>query len=667
MPKNRISPNPFFCPDRPLEMNLTASIQALGENEKLLPSTVENMTQWLSGDFLPDWARQSLEELVRNESFEELNDRFYKNLEFGTGGMRGRTIGRVPTEAERGTPQHPAIGSNALNDFNIIRATAGLFNYAKGYLLRHRIFDTPKLVIAHDVRHFSRYFCQLCASTWTRLGGLAMMFEGPRSTPQLSFSVRNLGATAGVVITASHNPPHDNGFKVYFRDGAQVVEPHASGIIGQVDRVDLADTAHHLEVDLGDVVILPESMDEAYQSAVMEAALDKSLFQSGRLKVVFSSLHGTGGIATLPVLQKLGVAVDKVPQQDTFDPGFRTVTSPNPENAEALSLAIKQAEATGADLVAATDPDCDRMGVAVRDGEGKMQLLSGNVIGSVMAEYRISQMKELGVLAPAGSSRAAIIKSFVTTPLQDAIGKTHGLKVINTLTGFKWIGEKIHQYEQILQKELMVERGYKIDYDNTSYSKRADLLQEFSTFFVLGCEESYGYLGSDAIRDKDGNAAVVMFCEIAAYLKNRGLTFLDYLDQLYCKYGYYLESLGQLRYEGAAGAEKIKRILDSYRADTPREVGGIAVSEMQDFGVQDFRDADGNPIPKQDFFFLRLENGYRYAVRGSGTEPKIKFYIFGRESVEDPSDLEEKKKRARTNVEALRQAILSDADRRAGS
>ena len=652
-------------------MNLKASIQALGEAEKLLPSTVDNMTRWLSGDFLPDWARQSLEELVRTESFEELNDRFYKDLEFGTGGMRGRTIGRVSTEAERGapsewgTPQHPAIGSNALNDINIIRSTMGLFNYANGYLQRHHIHDIPKLVIAHDVRHFSRYFCQLCASTWTRLGGLAMMFDGPRSTPQLSFSVRNLGATTGVVITASHNPPHDNGFKAYFRDGAQIVEPHASGIIGEVERVDLADTARHLEVDLGNVVILPESMDEAYQSAVMEVALNESLFQAGRVKVVFTSLHGTGGVATLPVLQKLGVAVEEVPQQSEFDPGFSTVTSPNPENAEALSMAVEQAEATGADLVVATDPDCDRMGVAVRDGEGQMQLLTGNMIGSVMAEYRISQMKELGLLAPGGSLSAAIIKTFVTTPLQDAIGMSHGLKVINTLTGFKWIGEKIHHYEQILQKELKRGQGYQIDYDNTSYSKRADLLQQFSTFFVLGCEESYGYLGSDSARDKDGNAAVVMFCEIAAYLKSQGLTFLDYLDQMYCKYGYYFESLGQLRYEGAAGAQKIKRILDSYRSAKPREVGGIAVSDMQDFGVRDFTDADGYPIPKQDFFFLYLENGYRYAVRGSGTEPKIKFYIFGRETVEDSSDLAVVKQRARAKVKALCQAILLDADRRA--
>lgn len=652
-------------------MNLKASIRALGEAEKLLPSTVDNMTRWLSGDFLPDWARQSLEELVRTESFDELNDRFFKDLEFGTGGMRGRTIGRVSTEAERGapsewgTPQHPAIGSNALNEINIIRATMGLFNYANGYLQRHHIHDIPKLVIAHDVRHFSRYFCQLCASTWTRLGGLAMMFDGPRSTPQLSFSVRNLGATTGVVITASHNPPHDNGFKAYFRDGAQIVEPHASAIIGEVERVDLANTARHLEVDLGNVVILPESMDEAYQSAVMEVALDESLFQAGRVKVVFTSLHGTGGVATLPILHKLGVAVEEVPQQSAFDPAFSTVTSPNPENAEALSMAIEQAEATGADLVVATDPDCDRMGVAVRDGEGKMQLLTGNMIGSVMAEYRISQMKELGLLAPGGSLSAAIIKTFVTTPLQDAIGRSHGLKVINTLTGFKWIGEKIHHYEQILQKELKRDQGYQIDYDNTIYSKRADLLQQFSTFFVLGCEESYGYLGSDSVRDKDGNAAVVMFCEIAAYLKSQGLTFLDYLDRMYCKYGYYFESLGQLRYEGAAGAQKIKRILDSYRSAKPMEVGGITVSDMQDFGVQDFTDADGYPIPKQDFFFLYLENGYRYAVRGSGTEPKIKFYIFGRETVEDPADLAVVKQSARSKVKALCQAILLDADRRA--
>ena len=384
-------------------MNLIESIRTFGRDGQLLQSTVENLIQWISGDFLPPWAMQSLEELVQNDCFEELNDRFYKNMEFGTGGMRGRTIGRLSAKAEMGTPselgtpEHPAIGSNVLNDFNIIRATIGLFNYSKDYLQRSEIYDKPKLVIAHDVRHFSRYFCELSASTWTRLGGLAMIFEGPRSTPQLSFSVRKLGATAGVVITASHNPPHDNGFKAYFRDGAQVVEPHASGIIGQVNRVDLADTAVHLTVELEDVVVLPQSMDEAYQSTVMDVVLNKSLFELGKIKVVFSPLHGTGGVAVLPILQRLNIEVDTVAEQHVFDARFETVKSPNPENAAALAMAIKQAESTGADIVLATDPDCDRMGVAVRVGEGKMQLLTGNVIGAVMAEYRISQMKELGI------------------------------------------------------------------------------------------------------------------------------------------------------------------------------------------------------------------------------------------------------------------------------
>ena len=652
-------------------MSLIESIKLAGSESKILPSTAENMALWVEGNFLPDWALESIQELLNKEAFEELNDRFYKNMEFGTGGMRGRTIGRISAEAELGTlsdlgtPAHPAIGSNVLNDFNLIRATIGLFNYSKQHLKHCEIFDVPKLVIAHDVRHFSRYFCELAASTWTRLGGLAMIFEGPRSTPHLSFSVRKLNATAGIVITASHNPPHDNGFKAYFSDGAQVVEPHASGIIDKVNEVALAETAKHLEIDLSEVVTLPDSIDEAYFSSVLDVVLDKNLFKESKVKVVFTPIHGTGGVASVPVLERLGVSVDTVPEQDAFDPRFPTVKSPNPENAEALSMAITQAESTGADVVIATDPDCDRMGVAVRDSEGKMQLLSGNMIGSVMAEYRIGQMKESGILPPGGTEKAVLIKTFVTTPLQDAIGKAHGLKVINTLTGFKWIGEKIGQYEQQLQNELKKQHGYQIDYDNTNYLKRADLLQEHSTFYVFGGEESYGYLGSDAVRDKDGNAAVVMFCEIAAYLKSQGKTFLDYLDSLYCKYGYYFETLGNVYYEGAAGAQKIKNILDSYRSDSPKEIGGIAVTEMKDFGVQIFEDADGQTIPKQDFYFLTLANGYQYAVRGSGTEPKIKFYLFGREDVADPSELEEKKALTQSAIESMKEAILADADARA--
>ncbi|QXD24255.1 phospho-sugar mutase [Opitutia bacterium ISCC 51] len=652
-------------------MSLTESIQAAADAGNVLQSTADNVTLWVEGNFLPDWALQSIEELISKEAWEELNDRFYKNIEFGTGGIRGRTIGKVTAAGEtgtlssQGTPEHPAIGSNVLNDFNVIRATIGLYNYNKHYLDSNEIFDTPKLVIAHDVRHFSRYFCELAASTWTRLGGIAMIFDGPRSTPHLSFSVRKLGATAGIVITASHNPPHDNGFKAYFTDGAQVVEPHASGIVEQVGLVNLPETAQHLELDMEKVITLPASIDEAYYDSVMDVALDKELFEKSDVKVVFSPIHGTGGIASIPVLQRLGIAVDVVEAQNDFDPNFASVKSPNPENAEALAMSIERAEATGADVVIATDPDCDRMGVAVRDSEGKMQLLTGNQIGSVMAEYRIVQMKERGILPPGGTDRAALVKTFVTTPLQDTIGEAHGLKVINTLTGFKWIGEKIADYEQQLQSQLKEKHGYQIDYDNTDYLTRADLLQQHSTFYVFGGEESYGYLGSDAVRDKDGNAAVVMFVEIASYLKSEGKTFLEYLNTLYSKYGYFFETLGNVYYEGAAGAQKIKNILESYRSDTPKEIGGIAVTEMKDFGVDVFTDADGKTIPKQDFYFLTLANGYKYAVRGSGTEPKIKFYLFGHEEVTDPAELEDKKALTISTIESMKEAILADAAVRA--
>ena len=654
-------------------MSLLESIQSAGQSGKLMKSTVKNMRQWVEGNFLPDWALRSLEELLAQEAFEELDDRFYKNMQFGTGGMRGRTIGQVSADSEKGTPSkqgspaHAAIGSNVLNDFIVIRATLGLFNYSKGFLESSDIFDTPKLVIAHDVRHFSRYFCELAASTWTRLGGLAMIFDGPRSTPQLSYTVRKVNATAGIVITASHNPPHDNGFKAYFADGAQVVEPHASGIVDQVNQVDLTETARHLQVDLDSVISLPKSLDNAYHSSVMDVVLDKRLFEDSNVKVVFSPLHGTGGISTIPVLKSLGIQADTVNEQDVLDPQFPTVESPNPENPEALSMAIQQAESTGADVVIATDPDSDRMGAAVRDEAGKMHLLSGNQIGSILAEYRITEMKERGILPPGGTNSAALIKTFVTTPLQDSIGEAHGLKVINTLTGFKWIAEKIANYETILQESLKENSGYQIDYNSTDYLKRADLLQEHSTFYVFGGEESYGYLGSDTVRDKDGNAAVVMFCEVASYLKRQGKTFLDYLDTLYCKHGYYLETLGNVYYEGAAGARKIQNILESYRASPPGDMNGIEVSEIKDFGAQDFADADGKPIPKHNFYFLTLANGYQYAVRGSGTEPKIKFYLIAREKVSNPSELADKKQLAQATIESLMESVLADADVRAGS
>lgn len=651
-------------------MSTLAKITAAGASGQLLPSTVENLGAWLSAG-LPEWAVASIDELVAQGAWAELNDRFYRYLEFGTGGMRGRTIGVVSTAAEKGqagaqgTPAHAAIGCNVLNDFTLIRATVGLYRYVAAHLKASGRADLPKLVIAHDVRHFSRHFCELAASTWTRLGGAAFIFEGPRSTPQLSFTVRWAKAHAGIVITASHNPPHDNGFKAYFDDGGQVVPPHDKGIVSQVNAVSLAEAKSFLEVDISRVISLGAEADAAYHAVAYQAMLDPELCRKAGLKVGFTNIHGTGGVASVPLLRKAGCEVHVVPEQEAFDSRFPTVKSPNPENAEALAMAVAMADAKGLDVVLATDPDCDRMGCAVRNKAGKMELLTGNQIGSLMAEYRLSKYKELGWIPRAGSDRVAIVKTFVTTSLQDAIAKGHGVKVINTLTGFKWIGSKMRGYEQQLRKAYLDKQGVAIDYDATPFYTRARLLQEHSTFYAFGCEESYGYLPNDYVRDKDGNAACLMMAELCAHAKSRGLTVPEYLDEVYLRNGFYLEGVINLYYEGASGAAKIKRILDTYRSASPKAFGDIAVTKFQDFGVETFTDADGEDIPKQDLYFVTLANGYTFAARGSGTEPKMKFYIFARADVRDAAELPAVKAAVKAELDRVKALIEADAKARA--
>lgn len=652
-------------------MSMKEKIEAAVKEGALLESAARNLETWSEGGALPAWARDSLAELIDGGEWEELNDRFYCNLAFGTGGMRGRTIGRVSAAAETGTPgplgtpAHPAVGTNVLNDFNIIRATIGIHRYATRYLAGIGSPERPRFVIAHDVRHFSRHFCELSASTWNRLGGQALIFPGPRSTPQLSFAVRFQRATCGAVITASHNPPHDNGFKVYFEDGAQIVSPHAEAIVELVGQVGLDEVVPFLDIDLDGVAVLDAAQDQAYLDVLEEVVLDRELLKEQAPRVVFSPIHGTGAISSLPVLRKLGVDVTEVPEQMKPDPRFPTVKSPNPENAEALAMAIALAEERGADVVLAIDPDGDRMGVAVRGRDGDMVLLSGNQIGALLAEYRIATLKDAEILPEDGTDRAALIKTFVTSPLQEAIASWHGLKTVNTLTGFKWIGEKLHDYEVRLAEELFREEGLVIDYDATDTWTRADMLLDYSTFFVFGGEESYGYLASDKVRDKDANAAVLMFCELAAYLKAQESSFPEFLDNLYLQHGYYEEKTISIYYEGAAGSEKIARILQSYRSDPPKAFDAIKVTACTDFGKDKIVDADGKVIPKQDFYFLELDNGYSFAARGSGTEPKIKFYVFGRSEVADPEDLEDVKAATAASMKEVIAAIEADARRRA--
>lgn len=646
---------------------LKNNLEEAENNKLLLDSAYENIKNWLDAEFLPQWALDSIEELVEKEAWSELNDRFYKNLSFGTGGMRSRTLGKIITSAEKGTFEnsvlHAAVGTYMLNDFNIIRSTVGLYNYCRKNLEGNQ---TPKLVIAHDMRYFSRQFCLLTASTWRRLGGEVYIFNGPRSTPQLSFSVRYLGATAGVVITASHNPPYDNGFKVYYKDGGQVVSPHAEGIIKEVNAVNFKEIAKHLKIEEEGIEVLSPSADEAYLDIVLNTVLDKEVIKAQKPKVIFSPLHGTGQVTAIPAMKKCGVDLKVVEEQMPMDPSFPTVDSPNPENGEALSKGMQMADHIGADVVIATDPDADRMGVAVRAKDGNMILLNGNAIGSLLAEYRITKLKQLGWIPMNGTKSAAIIKTFVTTRLQDAIGNHHGLKVINTLTGFKWIGEKLHEYELQLVEKLKVQ-GLNINYRELNNEERRKLLLEHSTYYIFGGEESYGYLADDHVRDKDANAACVQFCELAAYLKKNNLSFLEYLDQIYTKYGYFSEGILNIKYEGAIGAAKIKYILDSYQSNPPRTMDNIKITSILNFAQDEIFDADNKRIPKEEFYFLYLENGYSYAVRASGTEPKIKFYLFAYEPVTNKDFLPEIKDLAESKLENLKQAIAKDIQMRAES
>jgi phosphoglucomutase len=634
----------------------------------LLPGTARNIADFLAAR-LPAWAAASIDELIAQQTWGELNDRFYRFLEFGTGGMRGRTIGVVAARAETGTlsasgsPEHAAIGSNMLNDFTLIRAVVGLFRYTQKYLGAAGVTGRPRLVIAHDVRHFSRHFCELAASTWTRLGGDALIFDGPRPTPQLSYSVRWLKAHAGVVITASHNPSHDNGFKAYFGDGAQVVPPHDAGIVAEVNTVPLGELAGFLEKDLSAVTTLGRDADDAYLAVAARAVIDPGVFRQTKLKVVFTNIHGTGAVHSVPLLRHAGCEVIPVPEQLDFDARFPTVKSPNPENSAALALAVALAEKTGADVVLATDPDADRMACAVRNHAGGMELLTGNQIGALLADYRLTKYKELGWIPHAGSNSVCLIKTFVTTQLQDAVGRGHGIKVINTLTGFKWIAAKLRGYEERLRGAM----GPGFDYEATPFAERARLLQQHSTFYAFGTEESYGYLPNDYLRDKDGNSACLMFAELCAWVKSRGLTVPEYLDEMFLNYGFYLEGVINLYYEGASGSAKIKRILDTYRATPPTAFGDVAVTKLEDFGRQDLRDADGELIPRQDLYFVTLANGYTFAARGSGTEPKMKFYLFANAKVASASGLPAVKAAVRATLDALIRLIEADAKRRAES
>ena len=607
---------------------MTENVKAALKSGKLLPSAAKNIESMLL-QAPDDLYQRVIDELARGEAWDELNDRFYKTLEFGTGGLRGRTIGKIVTTAERGKagpndrPDFPCVGTNAMNFANVNRATQGLVAYAKEWHAKNKIERRPKIVIAHDTRFFSTEFTKLAARVAVENACDACIFDGPRSTPELSFAVRYLNATAGVVITASHNPPHDNGYKVYFADGAQVIEPHASGIIAKVNAVTTENYEPVPQDRQGELITLGADVDEAYMKRLESIVIDQSVLREAKsLRIVFTPLHGTGAITLEPMLKRLGLDFEIVPEQKKPDPRFSTVKSPNPENAEALTLGIDLAKKTNADIVIATDPDCDRIGVAVRNSAGEMILINGNQIGSLLSYYRLKKFFELGILNEQNRERAVTIKTFVTTDMQRVIAESFGVRCVDTLTGFKYFGAKLEKYERALPAEIRKE------YRQMSEEETRAARLKHSSFYVFGSEESYGYSGADFVRDKDGNAGAIMFCEMAAYAKSRGRTVDQLLDEAFAGLGYFEEKNASIYFEGAEGADKIAKLLESYANSPPQEIAGLKVTGITDFEKQSIRDVEGDLIPKQKMSIFELADKTRIAVRGSGTEPKIKYYIF---------------------------------------
>jgi len=550
-----------------------------------------------------------------------------------------------------------------MNFFNINRATRGLVAYLHDWNRREKISARPRLVIAHDPRFFSKEFAELAAKVAAANGCDASVFESPRSVPELSFAVRYLKSSAGIVITASHNPPYDNGYKVYFSDGAQVIEPHASGIIAKVNAITTESFTAVPKDRQGKISTIGKDIDQAYMRRLETLILDPLMIREAKsLRIIYTPLHGTGSVIIKPMLTRLGFNFQVVPEQDGFDGRFPTVKSPNPENAEALTMAIDLAQKENADLVVATDPDCDRMGAAVRTRDRKMKLLSGNQTGSLLAWYRIKTLFDKGVLNKQNVSHAVIIKTFVTTELQKAIADHYGLRCVETLTGFKYIGAKLGKYERAIPEQL------RQNYAHLTEQETRRLRLAHSSFYVFGGEESYGYSGADFVRDKDGNGAVIMFCEVAAYAKSRGQTLDELLDEIFAIFGYFAEKTSSLVFEGAEGANKIARLIESYSTSPFSEVLGSKVIGIKNFERDMVEDVEGDLVPKEKMSIFELEDGTRIAVRPSGTEPKIKYYLFAQRRTEnrkvDPAELIRIKAQVEERLDRLWDWLQQDAESR---
>ena len=571
----------------------------------------KNYEYWCTSPIFDDATKSELKSLEGNE--DEIFDRFYRELEFGTGGLRG-VIGA-------GTNR-----MNIMNFYTVGKATQGLANF-----INKQGAAAKGVAIAFDSRRMSPEFADTAACVLAANGIKAYIFDSLRPTPELSFALRTLGCTAGIVVTASHNPPEYNGYKVYWEDGAQITAPKDAQIIGEVNAIkDYAEIKKMTTEEAkaaGLYEVIGKEIDDKYMEALKKLVLHPEAIKqmASSLKIVYTPLHGTGNVPVRRVLKELGFEqVTVVPEQELPDGNFPTVSYPNPEDKKAFALALDLAKKVDADLVLATDPDADRLGVYAKDTKtGEYKVFTGNMSGMLICEYEMSQKKALGILPDNG----ALVTTIVSSNMAQAVAKEYGMKFIECLTGFKYIGEQIKFFEQTGSNE-----------------------------YVFGFEESYGCLVGTHARDKDAVVAVMALCEAAAYYKTQGITLWDQMLNIYNKYGYYKEDLFTMTFKGADGAKKMQDMMDAYRKNTPKQVGAYKVLRLRDYKndvITDLATGETTPtgLPKSNVLYFELENDAWFCVRPSGTEPKIKFYA----GIKGTS-LEDSAKKLDELMEAIRNA-----------
>ena len=572
----------------------------------LEPTILSKVNEWLEGDY--DSATKSeIQALLDGNEVETLTNAFYKELEFGTGGMRGIM----------------GVGSNRVNKYTLGMATQGFSNY----LLQTYPGEQIKVVIAHDSRNNSQVFAQVVADVFSANGIYVFYFEGLRPTPELSFAIRELGAKGGVMLTASHIPKEYNGYKAYGADGGQLVDPHDSNVLNEVRKIK-AISDIKFEGKAQNIEKIGQALDDKYMDALAKLSISKeAIARQKDLKIVFSPIHGTGAVSVPPILKRFGFEnVILVEEQMVADGNFPTVIYPNPEEKEALTMALSKAKQVDADLVMATDPDADRVGIAVKDNAGQFVLMNGNQAACLLVHYVLTAWEKAGKLT--GSEY--VVKTIVTSYLIDKIAASKGLDCFNTLTGFKYIGELMTKFE----------------------GQRT---------FIAGGEESYGYLVGEHARDKDAVISCAMMAEMVAYYKDQGRSLYDALLDLYVEFGFYKEKLISLKKEGKSGAEEIQAMLKQMRNDPPLTLGGAKVTMIKDYLSSEAKDMLAGTtstidLPSSNVLQFFTEDGSIISARPSGTEPKVKFYC----SVNAPLASKEEFKNVDAILENKLDQILKD-------